>query len=263
MRGHLQGARALVTGASRGLGAGVAAALAAEGARLTIVAEDAGELERTRARLAAVGADVVALPVDLSDRAAVLDLANRLAEGPDRPDVLVNNAAVLALQPVEATSDAIWDGTLAVNLTAPFLLMRAVAPAMAVHGGSIINLSSRAGVEGFAGESAYCAAKFGIEGLTRAVALEWQGRPVSVNTITPGTRIKPTGVSDAEFDGWSAERRAAFVDPRELGPAFVLLATCRGAPTGQRFDAWQLAERVAREGFEHTAARLTAGRSVP
>lgn len=246
---------AIVTGASRGLGTGVAAAFVAEGARVTIVAEDAGELEQARVRLG-TGADVRACCVDLSSRAAVLAFARDIAEAPAPPEVLVNNAAVLALEPVEATSDALWDRTLAVNLTAPFLLMRAVAPGMAARGGSIINVSSRAGIEGFADESAYCAAKFGIEGLTRAVALEWAGRPVSVNTITPGTRIKPTGVTEAEFDRWTSEQRATFIDPLTLGSAFVLLATLRGAPTGGRFDAWQLAQAISRDGFEPTLQRL-------
>lgn len=254
----LDGLHAVVTGASRGLGVGAAAALAAAGARVTVVAEDATELEITRRTLAGAGADVTAACVDLSSRDAVLAFGDRIATGPDAADVLVNNAAVLSMLPVGATSDAVWDRTLAVNLTAPFLLLRAVAPRLAERGGAIVNVSSRAGVEGFADESAYCAAKFGLEGLTRAVALEWQGRPVSVNTVSPGTRIKPTGVTAAEFAAWPADRQADFRDPRELGPAFVLLATRRGTPTGCRFDLWRLAQALAADGFEATAARLAA-----
>jgi NAD(P)-dependent dehydrogenase (short-subunit alcohol dehydrogenase family) len=235
---------------------GIAAALAAAGARVTIVAEHATELAATRDQLAAAGAEVEARCVDLGERAAVLDLGRRLAEGPDAADVLVNNAAVLPMAAVEATTDATWDRTLAVNLAAPFLLMRAVAPRLAERGGSIVNVSSRAGVMGFADETAYCAAKFGLEGLTRAAALEWRGRPVSVNTVTPGTRIKPTGVTAAAFATWPDERRTAYVDPEALGPAFVLLATLRGQPSGCRFDVWRLCEAIARDGHDVTAARL-------
>jgi NAD(P)-dependent dehydrogenase (short-subunit alcohol dehydrogenase family) len=265
---RLDGQHAVVTGASRGLGAGIAAGLAAAGARVTIVAEAAAELEQTRAALAAAGADVAAACVDLADRDAVLGLGRRLANGPDAADVLVNNAAVLPMVAVERTTDAIWDRALAVNLTASFLLLRAVAPRLAERGGSIVNVSSRAGVMGFADEAAYCASKFGIEGLTRAAALEWRGRPVSVNTVTPGTRIKPTGITAAEFASWPAERQAACVDPAALGPAFVLLATLRGIPSGCRFDLWRLCEAIARDGFEATAAHLlalaeTAERSAP
>jgi NAD(P)-dependent dehydrogenase (short-subunit alcohol dehydrogenase family) len=247
---------AVVTGASRGLGVGLAAALAGAGARVTMVAEAAAELEEARARLAATGAEVSADCVDLTDREGVLALGQRLAEGPDAADVLVNNAAVLPMAAVEATTDATWDRTLAVNLTAPFLLLRAVAPRLAGRGGSIVNVSSRAGVMGFADEAAYCAAKFAIEGLTRAVAVEWRGRPVSVNTVTPGARIKPTGITAAEFAAWPADRRAACVDPAALGPALVLLATLRGTPSGCRFDLWRLSQAMARDGFERTAARL-------
>lgn len=267
---RLDGRHAVVTGASRGLGVGAAAALAAAGARVTIVAEDVDELEAARRALAAGGADVTAACVDLSDRAAVLALGERLAAGPDAADVLVNNAAVLSMAPVAGTTDAIWDRTIAVNLTAPFLLLRAVAPRLADRGGSIVNVSSRAGIEGFADESAYCAAKFGLEGLTRAVALEWQGGAVSVNTVSPGTRIKPTGITTAEFAAWPAERQSAFEDPLVLGPAFVLLAALRGRPSGCRFDLWRLAQAIAADGLDAAAARLaemaepvSASRSVP
>lgn len=166
------------------------------------------------------------------------------------------------------TTDATWDRTIAVNLTAPFLLLRAVGPRLAARGGSIVNVSSRAGVMGFADETAYCATKFGVEGLTRAAAIEWRGRPVSINTVTPGARIKPTGISATEFATWPADRRAGYVDPVALGPALVLLATLRGAPSGCRFDLWRLSEAIARDGFAATAARLldlaeTAERAGP
>lgn len=267
---RLDGQHAVVTGASRGLGVGAASALAAAGARVTIVAEDADELDDARRLLAAGGADVATACVDLSDRAAVLAFGARLADGPDAADVLVNNAAVLSMVPVGTTTDAVWDRAIAVNLTAPFLLLRAVAPRLLAQGGSIINVSSRAGIEGFADESAYCASKFGIEGLTRAVALEWRGRPVSVNTVSPGLRIKPTGVTAAEFAAWSADRQAFFQHPVLLGPGFALLAMLRGTPSGCRFDLWRLAQAVAADGLEAAAARLetlaepiSASRSAP
>ena len=124
---------------------------------------------------------------------------------------------------------------------------------MSATHGTLVTLPS---LERFADETAYCAAKFGLEGLTRAAALEWRGRPVSVNTVTPGTRIKPTGVTAAAFATWPDERRTAYVDPEALGPAFVLLATLRGQPSGCRFDVWRLCEAIARDGHDVTAARL-------
>lgn len=252
----LQGRHAVVTGASRGLGFGAAAALARAGARVTIVAEDPQELAQAQALLSASGVQVAMRAVDLSDRTAVLALGQSLADGTEAADILVNNAAVLPMTPVGDTTDARWDLTLSVNLTAPFLLLRAVAPRLAVSGGSVINVSSRAGVMGFADETAYCASKFGVEGLTRAAALEWRGRPVSVNTVTPGARIKPTGITAEAFAAWPADRQAAYLDPEALGPAFVLLAGLRGTPSGCRFDLWKLCQALAEHGADATASRL-------
>jgi len=254
----LAGRHAVVTGASRGLGLGAAAALADAGARVTMVAEVGDELEAACHRLAAAGRIVEAACVDLSDRGAVLELGRRLAAGRDAADVLVNNAAVLPIVPMAETHDAVWDRALAVNLSAPFLLMRAVAPRLAVEGGSVINVSSRAGVTGFAGETAYCAAKFAIEGVTRAAAVEWRGSRVSFNTVTPGTRIKPTGVTAAEYAAWPAAQREALVDPGQLGPAFVRLAALGGAPSGCRFDLWRLCQALAVADAGLTDAQLEA-----
>ncbi|MBM3782407.1 MAG: SDR family NAD(P)-dependent oxidoreductase [Acidobacteria bacterium] len=241
----LQGRHALVTGASRGLGLGAAAALARAGARVTLVAEVADELEAATSRLSSEGLVVQARCVDLADRLSVHALGQWMAAGSDPADILVNNAAVLPISPMAMTDEVVWDQVLAVNLSATFLLMRAVAARLSVQGGSVINVSSRAGVHGFADETAYCAAKFGVEGLTRAAALEYRGTRVSFNTVTPGARIKPTGVTAADYDAWPDARRAALRDPEALGPAFVRLAQAQGSPTGCRFDAWRVCQGLA------------------
>lgn len=234
-----------MTGASRGLGLGVARALARAGARVTLVAEVADELEVACRRLADQGLPVAARCVDLAHRPSVLALGHWMAEGDGAVDVLVNNAAVLPMTPLGTTADVVWDRVLAVNLSATFLLMRAVADRLATRGGSIINVSSRAGVHGFADETAYCAAKFGIEGLTRAAAMEFRGSRVSFNTVTPGARIKPTGVTAAEYDAWPDTQRIALREPETLGPAFVRLAQAQGSPSGCRFDAWRVCQELA------------------
>lgn len=254
----LNGRHAVVTGASRGLGLGAAAALARAGARVTLVAEVADELEAATSRLAAEGLLVQARGVDLADRPSVHALGQWIAAGDDAADILVNNAAVLPITSMTTTDDAVWDHVLAVNLSATFLLMRAVAARLAMHGGSVINVSSRAGVQGFADETAYCAAKFGVEGLTRAAALEFCGSRVSFNTVTPGARIKPTGVTAAEYDAWPEARRAALRDPEALGPAFVRLAQAQGSPTGCRFDAWRVCQGLAASGSGLTDDELLA-----
>lgn len=229
MSGRLAGRQAIVTGAARGLGRAVADALQNEGASVY-------RWDREEA--------------DLSDTKAVLAHVETLRRRFPSLDVLVNNAGVLRRAPLGSVSDGAWSETLAVNLTAPFLLMRELLDALrAEGGGSVINISSRAGIHGFAEQAAYCASKFGIEGLTRAAAFDLANAPVSVNTVTPGLRIKPTMMTDQEEAEVSAEERV-WHDPARLAPAFVYLALARGRPTGRRFDALRLSERIEREGYD-------------
>jgi NAD(P)-dependent dehydrogenase (short-subunit alcohol dehydrogenase family) len=253
----LHGHAALVTGASRGLGLGIARALAAAGAEVWAVAEDGPELERACAAVEGPG-QVHALVVDLRRR----DEAVRAVEAVRRarPDltVLVNNAAVLPIRPLAETDDLVWDEVLAVNLTAPFTCMREALPLLRIRGGSIINVSSRAGVTAFADEAAYCATKFGVEGLTRAAALELAGLGISVNTVTPGARIKPTGLDERAFDAWPAESRAGYRDPATFAPAIAVLAQLRGRPSGLRFDLARLTDAVQRLGAEVALAQLAS-----
>jgi NAD(P)-dependent dehydrogenase (short-subunit alcohol dehydrogenase family) len=141
-----------------------------------------------------------------------------------------------------------------VNLTAPFVLTRLAVPLMRASGGSIVNVSSRAGIEGFACEAAYCATKFGLEGFTKAIALELEPLGIAVNTATPGAKIKPTGVEQAVFDALAAEEQAQYRDPATFAPAIELLASLRGRPSGMRFDLARLTDDVERLGFDTALA---------
>ncbi len=229
----LRGTRALVTGAARGLGRSAARALAGAGAALTLL-----DCEETELQTVAPGSRRIAC--DLTDRTSVRKVSGEF-------DFFLHCAAVLPRKPLEETSEADWDRTLAVNLTAAFLLLRSVRV------GSVLLVSSRAGVEGFAGETAYCASKFGIEGLARALAAERPGIPT--NTVTPGARIKPTGLSPAEEAALPAAERT-WGPSEALGPAFVAFALLAGksAPTGRRFRADRVAERARRDGLPLRAA---------
>ena len=254
MGGVLAGRVVLVTGAARGLGASAARALAAAGARCVL-------LDLLEGRLSELGREVETLsrsPArvlagDLEDR-AYCRRAAAFAEDAAGGDLaaFVHCAGILERETVETTRDAAWDRTLAVNLSAAFFFLRALLPALrAGGGGSVVLTSSRAGVEGFAAEAAYCASKFGIEGLARAAAADCAGSGVVSNTITPGARIKPTGLSLREEARLAPEdRRWGSSDP--LGPAFTALAalagTPEGAPTGQRFRADRVAAAVERLG---------------
>ncbi len=251
----LQGFTALVTGASRGLGLGFVKALAGAGAEVWAVAEHSDELERACATVTA-HAPLHPVIADLRRRS---DAGRIMAAIQKRGalSVLVNNAAVQPLKSLSDPYDSTWDAALAVNLTAPFVLTRLALPLMRERGGSVINVSSRAGIEGFACESVYSATKFGLEGFTKAVALELESLGISVNTVTPGARIKPTGIDQATFDALPADERAHYRDPVTFAPAIELLASLRGRPTGLRFDLARLTDDIARIGF--AAALADAG----
>ena len=193
--------------------------------------------------------------MDLADARACQELIADIRERAQRIDILVNNAATLRLTPIEDLGFQEWSQTLDVNLNAPFLLIRGFLADMRERGGSIINVSSRAGALGFKDESAYCTSKFAMEGLTRALAVELSGSPVSVNTVTPGLKIKPTSMSEEAFERLSEQEKKAWNDPVEIVPAFLYLAGLRGEVSGRRFDAQVLSEELRKKGLDLDPAR--------
>ncbi len=247
----LAGARIVVTGAARGLGAAAARALAAAGARCVLVDVLEDDLQRLAREIADGRPDAAhPIPGDLADRDCLRRVVETTGEvfGGDLT-AFVHCAGVLHPNPVPETTDEEWDRTLAVNLTAAFFLLRGFAEALETgDGGSAVLTSSRAGTQGFPREAAYCASKFGIEGLSQSFAAELKARRVSVNTITPGARIKPTGMTVEEEERLPPEERA-WGSADRLGPAFAALALLRGAPTGRRFRADRLAAAVRRHGL--------------
>lgn len=256
MKGQLEGKRIVVTGAGRGLGRAVAVAFAKEGASLTLCARTESELAKTTEMIRAGGGRVDPHQVDLGDPRACEEFIAVVLEEDPRVDVLVNNAGVLRLTPMNELTFEEWSWNLAVNLTAPFLLMRGFFSAFTGGGGSIINVSSRAGVMGFKDEAAYCTTKFGLEGLTRALAVELSDFEVSVNTVTPGLKIKPTSISEKDFEALSERERSGWNDPEALCPAFVFLAGLRGEVSGLRFDAHRLSQKLRQAGYDLKPAEL-------
>jgi NAD(P)-dependent dehydrogenase (short-subunit alcohol dehydrogenase family) len=252
----LSGVAALVTGASRGLGLGVATALARAGARVWMAAELEDELLQAADEVRGLGGTVRSRVVDLADPEQRSALAAELVADERDLRVVVNNAAVLERSAVAEVETEHWQRVLSVNLTAPVFLTRDLLPTLLRQGGSVINVSSRAGIHPFAAQSAYCASKFGLEAFTRCLALELGGTSVSANTVTPGLPIKPTSLTRAEAERAPPASRAEWCDPITLGPAFVFLAGLRGEVSGFRFDALTLTRAVEELGTAATRARI-------
>jgi NAD(P)-dependent dehydrogenase (short-subunit alcohol dehydrogenase family) len=185
----LAGRVALVTGASRGIGAATAVALAAAGAHVVLAARDRAALERVADRIRETGGQAVPVPTDVSDEAAV----ERLYASVERVGplgALVCAAGVLTPAPFAETTSALWHETLGVNLTGTFLCCRAAFTAMAAAGqGRILNIASLSGVyatEKFPGLAAYNVSKYGVIGLTEAIAVEGKAHGISAVCLSPG-----------------------------------------------------------------------------
>ena len=243
---RLAGRVALVTGAASGIGRAVARAFAAEGAAVHAVDAKAGALAALADGLRADGLTVSPLVADISVPEVVERQVAQALDASGRIDCLANIAGVISSEPVEEVSVAEWDRILDINLRGTFLCARAVAPAMKRQGsGSIINVSSRAGAMGFAGMTAYCASKFGVEGLSRALAQELSPHGIAVNTITPGTPIH-TAMSETTY---SPEQRKVWQDPAVIAPAFVHLALQGPEGLNDRYvNAWDLVQELEADG---------------
>ena len=247
--GLLDGKAALVTGAGAGLGRAVALELAAEGAQVFAVSIVRAELDELAEIAGASSLPVEAVEADVGDEEDTQRVADLVLARIGTLDVLVNNAGVIAVKPIDETAPDEWDRILRTNLRGPYLYCRAFVPAMKrAQGGTIVNVTSMSGVKGFVGEAAYCPSKFGLEGLTKTLALELAPWGIRVCSIHPGIAIQ-TAMSESVYDD---EARRAWVDPAEIAPAFSRLAATTGLEiSGGRFDAWQ----VARDGVPVTAGR--------
>ena len=184
----LAGRTAIVTGGSRGIGRTIAHRLAKDGARVVIAARSAEDAARTAAEIVSEGAESLAVACDVREASAVARLAARTLETFGRIDIVINNAGISPLHAEpQAIDEATWDAILDTNLKGAFLLSNAAAPDMIARGeGVIVNIASIAGVMPIALESAYCASKAGLIGLTKALARDWARYGIRVHAVAPG-----------------------------------------------------------------------------
>ena len=238
---QLAGRRALVTGASKGIGLGIARAMAVAGADVMLVARSQEELAAAAGTLRDTGRQVSVCPFDLRNTDAIPAWFTSVIETHGRPDILVNSAGITRRAPAEDLSIEDWNDTLAINLTAVFRLSQAFGRSCIASGarGKIINLASLMTAAARRTTAAYTASKGGIGQLTKALAVDWADKGILVNAIAPGfiaTNLTAPLVNDPKFDEWVKQRcpLARWGTPEDIAwPAVFLASAAADFITGQ------------------------------
>ncbi|MFD0857822.1 SDR family NAD(P)-dependent oxidoreductase [Roseovarius aquimarinus] len=231
---RLEGKRALVTGASRGIGFALAAALAEAGAHVTLAARGAEALSEAAETLRRAGYGADALALDITDIGAMREAV----DGLDALDIVVNSAGLARHSPASETTPEDYDAVMAVNLRAAYFLSQAAARKMQGRGGAILHVSSQMGHVGGIDRAVYCATKHGLEGMTKAMAMEFGPQNVRINTLCPTfirTPLTEPTFADPEKRAWIESKiklgRVAEVTDL-MGPAVFLCSDAAAMITG-------------------------------
>ena len=248
----LDGKVALVTGAARGLGWGIARALGQAGAKVCISDINDEELSRAEADLRSDESDVFALHLDVSDLEAFNGAVDKIVKRWGRLDVVVQNAIYMPLVLFENLTTEEWWRQINVGIGGLFNAARASWETMKTQGGGhIIGIASGSSKKGFKEEVAYCTIKHGQEGFVKALSLESAPYNIAINTVGPGKIIKPTRITWDKLDSMPAHEMIDWADPVELGKAFVwLVSQPPDRFSGYRFDAGPIADTISQEGYD-------------
>jgi NAD(P)-dependent dehydrogenase (short-subunit alcohol dehydrogenase family) len=243
---------ALVTGAGRGLGWGIARALGQAGARVCIVDINDEEMARAASDLKKDGTKVIALHLDVSDLEAFHSVVNQIVSRWGRLDLVVHNAIYMPLVLFEDLTLEEWWRQINVGLGGLYNATKASWKVMQAQGGGhIVGIASGSSKKGFKEEVAYCTNKHGQEGFIKALSLEAAPHNISLYSVGPGKVIKPTRITWDELETIPSETKAEWTDPLELGQAFVWLAKQPSSRVnGFRFDAGPIIDSINKEGWD-------------
>jgi NAD(P)-dependent dehydrogenase (short-subunit alcohol dehydrogenase family) len=217
---EIMGKVAIVTGASSGIGKATSLKLAASGVKLALVARTEDKLEIIKQEVISLGGVAVSIPTDVTDNGDVEAMVKKVVEKYGQVDILINSAFWGPPGNLEKTTEEFWDHTLDTTLKAPFLCTRAVVPFMRKQGGGrIVNIGSLAGKVGEDNRTAYCAAKWGLEGLSAALREELTRDNIHVHLISPAATNTPFWPgSGAKL---TSEILARFVPPETIAEAVI------------------------------------------
>ena len=221
----LEGRVALVTGAGTGIGKAIAVALAQAGAGVVVCGRTPRNIEAVERQLMELGADALAVPCDVRKAMLVDTLVRTTVQHFGRLDTLINNAGIMQVTPLESTDEELWDTIVETNLKGSYLVTRSALKYLKEAHGHIVNISSVAGREAFAGSTAYCASKWGLMGFTNALRKEVRPHGVRVSSVLPGAVDTP--LWDDVSGDW---QRSTMLQPDTVARAVIdLLSQPPGA----------------------------------